>query len=171
MDPVRIYDYLTQARARLFDWVRPLGQEQYTREFPFGMKSLRATLVEMARGEWAYGHRLRGEPLPPPDQWPVREDRLPAFADLERFWTEMAPRTRALLAGITDWATEVTYQFARPGQPVVWITATKADLVTQMLLHEVHHRAQAMAMLRQLGVAAQNLDYSAFMFRRREASA
>jgi len=37
------------------------------------------------------------------------------------------------------------------------------------LMHEVHHRAQAMAMLRQLGVAAQNLDYGVFAFKEREA--
>jgi uncharacterized damage-inducible protein DinB len=44
-------------------------------------------------------------------------------------------------------------------------------MVTQLFLHEVHHRAQAMAILRQLGVEAQNLDYSIFMFTRREQSA
>ncbi|MGQ0549944.1 MAG: DinB family protein [Armatimonadota bacterium] len=40
-----------------------------------------------------------------------------------------------------------------------------------MLLHEVHHRAQAMAMLRQLGVEAQNLDYIQFVRRVREEPA
>jgi uncharacterized damage-inducible protein DinB len=37
-----------------------------------------------------------------------------------------------------------------------------------MLMHEIHHRAQAMAMLRQLGVEAQNLDYISFAARRQE---
>jgi uncharacterized damage-inducible protein DinB len=37
-----------------------------------------------------------------------------------------------------------------------------------MLLHEVHHRAQAMATLRQLGVEAQNLDYMTFAAKREE---
>lgn len=37
-----------------------------------------------------------------------------------------------------------------------------------MLLHEVHHRAQAMAMLRELGVSAQNVDYARCVVRREE---
>jgi len=32
-----------------------------------------------------------------------------------------------------------------------------------MLFHEVHHRAQVMAMLRQVGVAAENVDYAILM--------
>ena len=44
MNFVRAYDYLTQARARIFDWIRPLNQEQYTQAFPFGLGTLRATL-------------------------------------------------------------------------------------------------------------------------------
>jgi uncharacterized damage-inducible protein DinB len=51
---------------------------------------------------------------------------------------------------------------------IIVSTATKADLATQMLLHEVHHRAQAMATLRQLGVEAQNLDYMTFAAKREE---
>ena len=38
MEYVHVYDVLTQARERLFDWVRPLSQEKYTREFPFGAR-------------------------------------------------------------------------------------------------------------------------------------
>lgn len=54
MDFVRVHDALTQARAKLFDWTRPLTQEQYTREFPYGLHTLRATMVEMAFAERLY---------------------------------------------------------------------------------------------------------------------
>jgi uncharacterized damage-inducible protein DinB len=63
--PVRSYEYLLLARARLFDRIRPLSQENYTREFPFGLHTLRATMTEIARGEWAFARRLREEALPP----------------------------------------------------------------------------------------------------------
>ncbi|HKV44310.1 MAG TPA: DinB family protein [bacterium] len=39
-------------------------------------------------------------------------------------------------------------------------------LAGQILFHEIHHRAQIMAMLRQAGVAAQNLDYTMLMVQR-----
>ena len=170
MEYVRVYDVLTQARQRLFDWVRPLSQEQYTRRFPFGMGTLRATLIEIARVELLYGKRLREEPLPPPplpDTFPISETRQAAFADLEKAWTAQAKETRATLGGITDWSRTVSRRFEE-GDKVIISTTSKADLATQLLMHEVHHRAQAMAMLRQLGVEAQNLDYGAFTARREE---
>jgi uncharacterized damage-inducible protein DinB len=36
------------------------------------------------------------------------------------------------------------------------------------VLHEVHHRAQAMNILRQLGVKLADIDYNAMMYTRRE---
>lgn len=168
MRPARAYDGLTLARQRLFDWIRPLGQEQYTREFPIGLHTLQATMIEIATGEWLHTHRLRGETPPPRDAWPITPAHLPLFADLEPVWTEQAKATRALLAGITDWDREIEYRVPQ-GERTIVITATAGDIATHLLFHEVHHRAQAMAMLRQLGVEAQNLDYSAFMYRRRDA--
>ena len=170
MNPVRAYDYLMLARAKLFDWIRPLSQERYTQEFPFGLHTLRATMVEIAGGEWIYARRLRGESIPPEAEWPISEERLPTFADLEPVWRDQAPRTRALLAEITDWDRVIEYRTARLDKTIV-VTATTGDIATQLCFHEIHHRAQAMATLRQLGIAAENLDYSLFMYRRREEAA
>lgn len=170
MEFAHVYDVLTQARQRLFDWVRPLSQEQYTQRFPFGLGTLRATMVEIAKVELFYTMRLREEPLPPPvtplpETFPISETRQPTFADLEKAWTEQAKRTRAILAGINDWTRTLPRRWEE-GDKVIVATASKADIATQMLMHEVHHRAQAMAMLRQLGVSAQDLDYISFAARR-----
>ncbi|HLY21135.1 MAG TPA: DinB family protein [bacterium] len=170
MDYAHVYDVLTQARQRLFGWVRPLSQEQYTQRFPFGMGTIRATLIEIARVELLYSMRLRGEPLPPPplnDDFPINETRQPTFADLEKVWTAQAPQTRATLAGTTDWSKTVTRRLEQ-GDKVAIVTVSKAEIGVQMLMHEVHHRAQVMAMLKQLGVEAQNLDYIGFVARREE---
>ncbi len=167
MNPLRAYDYLTLARAKLFGWVRPLSQAQYTREFPFGLHTLRATMIEMAGAEWIYTHRLRGEVPPPRPDRPITEGRLPTFADLEAVWQAQAPKTRALLAGIHDWDRVMEYRWDEK----TVVSPTAGDIVTQMCFHEIHHRAQAMAMLRQLGVAAQDLDYSLLMYPRWEEPA
>jgi uncharacterized damage-inducible protein DinB len=172
LDPVRLYDYLTQTRRKLLEWARPLSQEQYTQEFPFGLKTLRATLLEMARAEWIYTTRIAGTTVPPRDEWPIPEAKQPTFAELEKAWTALEPRTRALFAGIADWNQQRQWQspVAQPGKRVM-MSATLNDLASQFILHEVHHRAQAMAMLRQFGIPAQNLDFSAAMFTRREEPA
>src|SRR3972149_2537846 len=165
MNPVRAYDYLMLARAKLFDWIRPLSQERYTQEFPFGLPALRATMVEIAGGEWIYARRLGGESIPPEAEWPINEERRPTFADLEPIWRDQAPRTRALLGEARDWNQVIESRVQRPDKTIV-VTATTADIATQLCFHEIHHRAQAMAMLRQLGVPAQDLDYSLLMYRR-----
>lgn len=170
MEFVRVHDALTQARARLFDWIRPLTQEQYTQQFPIGLKTLRRTMVEIALVEWLYTMRLKGGPVPPQEDWPITEERQPTFRDLEAMWKDQTPMVRATLARTTDWDTEIERRVTDGGKTRIFVV-TKGEAATQMLLHEVHHRAQAMAMLRQLGVEAQNLDYIQFVRRVREEPA
>lgn len=163
MNPVRAFDYLMLAREKLFDWIRPLSQSQYTQEFPFGLRTLRATMLEIAGAEWIYAHRLRGDPVPPRPERPVSAERLPTFDDLERFWRPLALQTRALLASIEDWGRPMPYRWDEH----TVVSPTRGDIATQLCFHEVHHRAQAMAMLRQLDVAAQDVDFSFLMYPRR----
>lgn len=175
MNFVRVYDVHSQAREKLFDWLRPLHQEQYTQSFPFGMHTLQATMVELAGTELWLAMRIRGDRFPEPfswDAWPIREATCPTFADLEAAWRAQMPHTRATLVTITDPERVVeTRLVRRTGTPrhgpratgTLVYTATQGDLATQLLLHEVHHRAQAMAMLRQLGIAAQDIDFISFV--------
>lgn len=84
IDPAHVYRVQTEARRRLFDWVRPLTQAQYTRPFPFGLATVRATLIEIARTEHFLLLRLTEQPIPPfDDDYPISETRQPRFADLE----------------------------------------------------------------------------------------
>jgi uncharacterized damage-inducible protein DinB len=172
MNFVRTYDYLRQSRGKLSDWIRPLRQDQYTQEFPFGLHSLRATMLEIAGVEWLYVRRLSDpqQALPPREDWPIAEQRQPTFKDLEPAWAEQAARTQDVIAKVRDWDAPIEYTATQSGKRIV-VSTTKADIATQLCLHEVHHRAQAMAMLRQIGVPAENLDYSILMFRRREKTA
>ena len=169
--PAAIYEYLVKARAKLLDWVRPLTPEQYTKEFSFGKKTIRDTLVEIPIAEWIYGMRLVGEPAPPRDQQPFVKYYQTDFAPLEDAWRELADRTRSILRSERDWTRPVEYIIRPPDRPAVKIRATAGGLATQLVCHEVHHRAQVMAMLRQFGIPAENLDYSALMVERTELPA
>jgi uncharacterized damage-inducible protein DinB len=169
--PSGVYDYLAKARAKLLDWVRPLTMEQYTQEFSFGKKSIRDTLVEIPLAEWLYGKRLVGEPPPPREEQPFVKYYKTEFAPLEDAWRELADRTRRLLSDERDWGRPVEYVFRPMNRPAIQIRTTAGGLATQMICHEVHHRAQVMAMLRQFGIAAENLDYTALMVQRTELPA
>lgn len=176
MNPVKIYDYLTKAREKVFDAVRSLAPEQYNREFSIGLKTFGTTLTHMMIVEWAYTERMQQHDLPPYDQWPIQDEKPPAFAVIEQTWRAQAPRTRALIERLSQsdsWMKEFEYvSHSRPAQGDgtlvrTHITVSHADLFTQMSLHEVHHRAQVMAMLRECGKPLENLDFGYMMFKRR----
>lgn len=172
LEPVRIYDYLALARRRVFDWVRPLSAEQYGREFAMGRGGLGRTLTHILISEWYYVQRMLGRDVPPYERWPMQDEKPPPFAELEKAWVEQAAATRAALGAVRDWGAGIEYRITNDdGRPEL-ITASAADIFTQLALHEVHHRAQVMNMLRQLGVAgvgAVDIDFNAMMYTRRPA--
>jgi uncharacterized damage-inducible protein DinB len=169
MHPLEHYDILRQARARVLDGVRELTPDEYTHEFPFGLKTIRATLVHMAGAEWIYGVRARGEAYRFEDR-PFRDERYPDFPGLEADWRELAEGTPAWLQSETDWERRIedVYVGRIPGRKPMRIVTTPERIAFQMFYHEVHHRAQVMAMLRQLGRPVENLDFSRWAYQRTE---
>lgn len=169
MEPLKVYNYLARARERMFEWVRPLSAEQYARTFPIGLETLGRTLTHIMISEWYYVQRIRRCDVPPYEQWPIQEESPPPFAALEDAWIEQAGHTRAAISAVRDWNADLEYRVINDdGRPEI-VTASAADIFTQLVLHEVHHRAQALNMLRHLGVAAEDLDFNTF-YKRRAAS-
>lgn len=170
MNALRTYDYLTLARARVFGWARPLTPEQYGREFPIGPGTLGKVLTHTMISEWYYIERLLGREVPPYAAWPIRDETPPAFPDLVSIWTEQAKATRAALAGVRDWDAPVRYRVTDDSGRLMEVRASAGDLFTQLALHEVHHRAQAMNILRQLGAKVEEIDFNSMMYDRKEVS-
>lgn len=169
MQPLKIYDYLTKARERVFDAVRGLSPELYQREFSIGLKTFGTTLTHMMIVEWAYIERIQRHDLPPYETWPIQDEKPPAFGVIETTWREQAPRTRAVVQAAHasgSWEREFDYTSKSREGKLTRITVSPADIFTQMTLHEVHHRAQVMAMLRECGVVLQDLDFGYMMYKR-----
>lgn len=170
MQPLRIYDYLVRARERIFKQVRTLTTEQYARKFPIGLGSLDQTLTHIMSSEWYYVQRMTGRHVPPYEQWPIRPENPPPFAELEIAWSKQADETRAALQSTRqNWNEALEYDVTDDSGREKIVSASPADQFTQLILHEAHHRAQVMNMLRQLGFAAEDLDFNAMMFKRRYA--
>lgn len=171
MNPVRIYDYLLKCRERIFDAVRPLTPAQWTQEFSIGLKSIGATLTHLMISEWYYIERLEGRVVPPYEQWPIKYENPPAFDVVENTWREQAKNVRAAIAGERDWNRKITWlsfpDDTRDNKRFQ-ITCTAGDLMTQLALHEMHHRAQVMMMLREVGRPVEDIDYNALMYERVE---
>lgn len=168
MDPARIYGDLEMSRARVLDAARVLSDAQFRRPFGFGLGSLASTLTHIAISEWYYVERMEGRDVPPYSEWPVQYERPPEFAALEQMWRTQAPRTRACLAGERDWSRRIEWISRRNEAGKRYhVTTTAADMATQLMLHEVHHRAQALAMLRQMGDGApivEDIDFNSMMY-------
>ena len=168
MNPTRMYDYLTQARANLFDWIEPLTPEQYTQEHPIGLGSLARTLHHTKAAERSYMERVRGitEPLAPQapkDNPEISTAEAMPFALLKADWIEQAAQTRADLAAVKDWVTPRVYTTTWEDSPFYY-RASLADIFSQIITHEVHHRTQALHMLRRLSINTEDIDYNALMW-------
>ncbi|HLJ61535.1 MAG TPA: DinB family protein [bacterium] len=165
---VTYFDYLVRARARLLEWVRQASPQAYTQAFPVGRGSIRATLLHVAGAEWGYVEALRKSEVVAQEirqNNPFTLERLPDLEPLVAAWDRQRSSTRAALADLGD-PDRPTAMVARDMTPPMRFQLTAGGIAGQILFHEIHHRAQIMTMLRQAGVAAENLDYSVLMVER-----
>jgi uncharacterized damage-inducible protein DinB len=158
------FDYLVKARGRLHEWVGAQPSEVYTRQFGIGLGSIRATLVHTAAAEWAYVERLAGRDVSLGES-PFTVERQPEYEPFAEAWRRRALVTRQALSDLGDPVRAVEWT-SYVGPKPMRVRATAGGIAGQMLFHEVHHRAQVMAMLRQVGVVAENLDYSVLIWDR-----
>ncbi len=167
MEPLRTYEYLCLARGKVLDATRALDAAGYARTFPIGLGSLARTLTHILMCEWYYVERMQRREVPPYERWQFRDEEPPGLAELEEEWGRQAERTRAAIRGVRDWGERIEYRGDDDATRPMVYAPSAGDIFTQLVLHEVHHRAQAMNMLRHLGVTLGDLDYNALMYERR----
>lgn len=171
MSPLKMYDYLTMARERLFAAVRPLSSGEFTKSFEVGLGRIDRTLMHIMLCEDRYVQRMQKRDVPPYAVVEAQEDNPPPFGEIEQRWRTQAAATRRVIEAMRDWDAAFDFKPATPpGEPAMIYTVSPMDIFIQLVLHEVHHRAQVMAMLRQLGKPIKDdLDFNALMYKRRPA--
>ncbi len=173
MQPLKTYDYLMKSRKRLLEAIGTLSPQQYQQQFKFGLGSVAATLTHIMISEWYYIERLIGHEVPHYEQWPIKYENPPSFDVVARTWREQEKNVCDSIAKEKDWFRKITW-LSFPDDTRAnkryHITCTAGDLLTQLAFHEVHHRAQILVMLRELGKPLEDLDYNALMFERKDAS-
>ena len=175
LDPLKMYDYLVRARTKVLDAARTLhasDPENYTRQFPIGLGTLARTLTHVMTSEWYYVQRMLDREIPPYEEWPIRDEKPPTFAVLDQHWMEQSERTGAAIRGLNEsrgWDNPLEYSYTNDDGVRMISAATPADQFSQLFQHEIHHRAQAINMLKHMGVTIGDVDFNALMFTRRKA--
>lgn len=168
MEPLLIYDYLVLSRERVLEATRPVAEVAWAREFEIGLGTLGRSLTHIMISEWYYVQRLLERDVPEYEDWPIKDEAPPPFSVVVSVWEEQGVATRSAIAGVDDWSAGVTFVVTGDDGRARQVTTTRGGIVTQLALHEMHHRAQVLNMLRQLGVTlAEDLDFNAMMWERR----
>lgn len=141
------------ARDKLLALVQPLDNDALDRAFEMGPGTLRRTLLHLWGAEQAWLDCWLGDPDPQLDEYeqPLSVDQL-----LERF-RETANQRSGFLQSVgedgLDRMVDTTDSRSRPYR------LRLSDLALHVCDHGVHHRAQALNMLRHVGGDVAGLDY------------
>jgi uncharacterized damage-inducible protein DinB len=139
------------ARDKLLDLARGLSDGALDQPAEMGPGSLRATLRHLWGAERVWLERWKGEPGPPGPTEELSVDQLG-----EQFRETASQRDEFLDSlGQDGYGREVTY--TNPGRRTC--THRLGDLMLHVCNHGMHHRAQALNMLRRAGVEVPGLDY------------
>ncbi len=139
------------ANEQLLDSCAPLTTEQFHQEFEMGLGSLHATATHILGAMRGWSDLLAGR---------TQRDRLEAggpytVADLRSLHADIADDFAALA---TAYPHEESVSGERGGRTY---TFTRGAVLTHVTTHGMHHRAQCINMLRQLG--ADSLPKSAVL--------
>ncbi len=143
----RSLDHNTHATRALLEACRPLSTEQFHQRIDIGLGSLHDTLRHVIGAMIRWSDRISQREVRPS----IEKNPQPLSVDdmmrlLEQGDRELRAAAKDAEAGLDQ---TITVQFT-PEYPVMRFT--RATALVHVCTHGVHHRAQALNMLRRLGV-------------------
>jgi uncharacterized damage-inducible protein DinB len=148
------YRYSDWAQARVLGLAESVGDEQLDRPFEMGLGTLRRTLVHLMDAEaWWLGNWTDG-----PNATFPQPDVTASVQSIQRRFADVAGRRNEMLSSMVD----ADLQRVITAQPVAgtFRSFPIGQTMLQLCCHGTHHRAQAVNMLRQLGVPPPRMDYT-----------
>lgn len=156
IQPLRpIFDYGDRANEQIIAASRELSNDKLDQGFDMGRGTLRKTLIHILAGEHVWLLRWKGQADAP---W-LNEDATIAVADIARDLRQTSVDRTAFLESTDDGDLKKTMRYL--DTVAGYFTATLGDMIVQGLVHSIHHRAQAVNMLRRVGVDPPEVDYMA----------
>jgi uncharacterized damage-inducible protein DinB len=154
-----LYDYNRWCNQRLLDAAAKLTDEQFVAAGRYPHGGLRGTLVHALFAEWTW--RMRWLGTPPQHGYRFKLEEFPTVAVLRARWTEEEAALMEFVEALTDQklTAELEYTSTEGGRHKRVLWETMAHLVN----HGTQHRAEAAAMLTDLGHSPGDIDLIVYL--------
>lgn len=159
------FEYHYWANSKLLDVVSTLSEAQFTQDVAGSLGSVRNTLVHVLSTEWGWLARCGGHPRGSR----LDADEFPTPRSLVDQWVIVRSHVEDFLQQLSDDDLHRIVEY--PGSGGTLRQMPIGELMHHSVNHAVHHRAQVVLMLRELGVAPGNFDLLFFYAERRGVSA
>ncbi len=146
-----LFNYGAWANTCIWDTAADLKDEQLDRAFEMGEGSLRKTLAHVYGAERAWYERCEG---PDADKLP-HSSETHKLIDIQAATRRISQMRGDWLATMSDAALDREITYAKGDRTY---THPLSDVLLHVCNHGIHHRAQALNMLRRLGKEVQMLD-------------
>jgi uncharacterized damage-inducible protein DinB len=155
--------YNEWANTKVLEAATGLSEEELGRQVSGSHESVRMTLLHMVRVQTWWLSVLNGKPdvSSPPEGY----ERMP-FEEVRRWFARSHEDLKAYAAGLTDERLEAEVSAFHPGEKKEYRWPSW-QLVSHLVNHGSHHRAEAGLMLASLGRSPGDMDYIYFVGQRR----
>jgi uncharacterized damage-inducible protein DinB len=158
----QLYDYNVWANGLVLKYAQKLPEEQYTQETTHSFGSIRDTLVHILFVEWLWRERIQGNPMDVDEAMEsMKPENFPTMDDLYHRWFDEELAMRNFLGDLSEEGYLETFGYVNIAGR--YLEDTKADGLTQLVLHGMQHRAEVAAVLTEFGFSPGNLDYYLYL--------
>jgi len=156
-DILTLYKYNQWANAKILNAAANVTQEQFRAPGSFPHGGLRGTLVHALFAEWIW--RKRWEGVSPTTR--LKPDDFPTIESLCTRWAEEEEQLMDFVERVTDEQLNSTFTYASTkGEP---FTNTLWHVMAHVVNHGTQHRAEAAALLTDLGHSPGDIDLIYFL--------
>jgi uncharacterized damage-inducible protein DinB len=156
-DILLLFRYNQWANAKIWNAAANVTQEQYLAPASFPHGGLRGTLVHLLSAEWIW--RTRWEGSSPTAV--LKAEEFPTLESLRVRWAQEDQRLMTFVEAISDERLNSTFDYrntsGKPFTKFLWHT------MTHVVNHGTQHRAEAAALLTDLGHSPGDLDLLFFV--------
>lgn len=156
-DILVLYRYNQWANAKIWDVAVNVTTEQFMAPAAFPHGGLRGTLVHALFAEWIW--RKRWEGASPTNR--LKPEDFPTIQSLQARWQEEEAQLMNFVDSLTDEKLNNTFSYTTTsGQPftrILW------QVMTHLVNHGTQHRAEAAAILTNLGHSPGDIDMISFL--------